>query len=120
MARTHLTASIGFSVFALVSALASTGCVSTEKYNAQKLAADQYREQLSAAQSQVSSKTSATEVYAQQMERIRNSADNQAALLVNQAATISDLTRQLEETKGQYKQLADNVGKVARPPCRPT
>ena len=50
------------------------------------------------------------------MERIRNSGDNQAALLVNQAATIADLSRQLDDLNGRYKQALDQVGKAGAGP----
>ena len=113
MARRHLLTSFGLSVFSIV---ALTGCVSSEKYNAQKLRADQYAEQLAAAQGQVNSATAQNEVFKQQLERIRNSGDNQAALLVNQAATIADLTRQLDDFKARYQQALDQVGKAGAAP----
>jgi chemotaxis protein MotB len=110
MARTHrIATSFGLSV---LSAAALTGCVSTEKYNAQRLRADQLAEQLAAAQSTVSARTAESDLFKQQMERIRNSGDNQAALLVNQAATIADLQTQLNDLNARYKQALDNVGKA--------
>jgi chemotaxis protein MotB len=113
MARRHFLTSLGLSV---LSAVALTGCVSQEKYNAQKMRADQLAEQVGAAQAQVNSATAQNEVFKQQMERIRNSGDNQAALLVNQAATIADLSRQLDDLNGRYKQALDQVGKAGAGP----
>jgi chemotaxis protein MotB len=114
MARRHrFLTSLGLSV---LSAVALTGCVSQEKYNAQKMRADQLAEQVSAAQAQVNASTAQNEVFKQQMERIRNSGDNQAALLVNQAATIADLSRQLDDLNGRYKQALDQVGKAGAGP----
>ena len=114
MARRHrFLTSLGLSV---LSAVALTGCVSQEKYNAQKMRADQLAEQVSAAQAQVNAATAQNDVFKQQMERIRNSGDNQAALLVNQAATIADLSRQLDDLNARYKQALDNVGKAGAGP----
>ena len=113
MARRHFLTSLGLSV---LSAVALTGCVSQERYNAQKMRADQLAEQVGAAQAQVNASTAQNEVFKQQMERIRNSGDNQAALLVNQAATIADLSRQLDDLNGRYKQALDQVGKAGAGP----
>jgi chemotaxis protein MotB len=100
------------SVFSVFSIFLLTGCVSQEKYNAQKMRADQLNEQLGAAQAQLSSATAQNDVFKQQMERIRNSGDNQAALLVNQAATIADQARQLDELNSRYNQAMQAVGKA--------
>ena len=126
MARTHLAlihrtlGRIGVERRPLVASLALfaftafglTGCVSQEKFNAQKIAADQYREQLNAAQSQLSAATAQNDVFKQQMERIRNSGDNQAALLVNQAAQLADQARVIEELNSKYKLALDGLGKA--------
>jgi hypothetical protein len=57
MARRHFLTSLGLSV---LSAVALTGCVSQERYNAQKMRADQLAEQVGAAQAQVNSATATT------------------------------------------------------------
>lgn len=123
MARTHLAWTLGrlaherkplvasLALFAFT-AFGLTGCVSQEKYNAQKIAADQFKEQLAAAESQTKSATAQNEVYKQQLERIRNSGDNQAALLVNQAAQIADQARVIDELNSKYKQAMADVGKA--------
>lgn len=119
MARTHVLQRLGAFVGLSFVALYATGCVSAEKYNAQKMRADQYAEQLAAAQSQVNSSTAQNDVFKQQLERIRNSGDNQAALLVNQAATIADLTRQVDDLNARYRDALNNVGKAGAVPLSP-
>jgi chemotaxis protein MotB len=110
MARTHrILTSLGFSA---LSVFLFTGCVSQEKYNAQKMRSDQLNEQLGAAQAQVNSATAENQVFKTQMERIRNSGDNQAALLVNQAATIADQSRQIDDLNARYNQAMQAVGKA--------
>jgi chemotaxis protein MotB len=110
MARTlhRLGTFVGLSLVAIY----ATGCVSAEKYNAQKMRADQYAEQLANAQSQVNSATAQNEVFKQQLERIRNSGDNQSALLVNQASTIADLTRQNEDLNARYAAAMRSIGQA--------
>jgi chemotaxis protein MotB len=108
MARTHqFFAVLGLSLVGL-----GTGCVSSEKYAAQKMRADQYDADLTAAQSRISSATAQNEVFKSQMEKARTYQENQAALVVNQAAQITELTRQLEEMNGKYQLAMQNIGKA--------
>ena len=90
----------------------AVGCVSQEKYNAKNMQASQYAEQLAQAEARVNSETAQNRVYKEQMERVRSAHDNQAALLVNQAQTIADLTRQNEELSARYQAAMDNVAKA--------
>src|SRR3954454_1414700 len=73
MARTHLVQSLGriaverkplvasLALFAFT-AFGLTGCVSQEKFNAQKIAADQYREKLAATESQLSASSAQNDI----------------------------------------------------------
>lgn len=105
---------VGFSVLAA----AATGCVSQEKYNAKDMQAASYAEQLAQAESRVNSETAQNKVYKEQMDRIRQSSEGQAALLVNQAQTIAELTRANEDLNTKLAGAMDNVaraGTVALP-----
>lgn len=107
--RKPLVASLALFAF---TAFGLTGCVSQEKFNAQKIAADQYREQLASSQSQLSATTAQNDIYKQQLAQIRNSGDNQAALLVNQAAQLADQARVIDDLNSKYRQALDGLGKA--------
>lgn len=108
MAQAHrLLVVLGLSLLGI-----GTGCVSSEKYAAQRMRADQYDAELNAAQSQVNSSTAQNQVFQQQMEKARSYQENQASLIVNQAAQVTELTRQLEEMNGRYQMAMQNIGKA--------
>ena len=113
MARTHrFLARRSLAVLGLSLVGLGTGCVSSEKYAAQRMRADQYDAELNAAQSQVNSATAQNQVFQQQMEKARSYQENQASLIVNQASQITELTRQLEEMNGRYQMAMQNMGKI--------
>jgi chemotaxis protein MotB len=112
MARTHPATTVKSLGISLLAAATLTGCVSQEKYAALQMQRNQLVEQLGAAQSQANSERGQREILSQQLAQIRNSGDNRDALLVNQAATIADLQRQLEELNGRYTQAVNNAGKL--------
>ena len=113
MARTHrFLARRSLAVLGLSLVGLGTGCVSSEKYAAQRMRADQYDAELNAAQSQVNSATAQNQVFQQQMEKARSYQENQASLIVNQATQITELTRQLEEMNGRYQMAMQNIGKA--------
>ncbi|MDB5295422.1 MAG: putative lipoprotein YiaD, partial [Phycisphaerales bacterium] len=97
-------------------AAAGTGCVSSEKYAAQRMRADQTDAQLSAAQSQVNATTAQRDITQQQIEKARTYQEGQSAMIANQASQITELTRQLEEMNGKYQMAMQNVGKAGSSP----
>ena len=99
---------VGFSVVAV----AATGCVSQEKYNAKDMQASSYAEQLAQAEARVNAETAQNKVYKEQMERIRNGQEGQAALMVNQAQTIAELSRQNDDLNAKLSAAMDNVAKA--------
>jgi chemotaxis protein MotB len=109
-----LLAIVGLSILGL-----GTGCVSQERFAATRMQADQYRTQLDAAQAQVNTATARNEVFQAQMEKARQSQESQAALIVNQAAQITELTRQNEELNGRYNLAMANLGKAGSTPLPP-
>ena len=112
MARKHLATPVKTLGLSFLAAATLTGCVSQEKYADVQAQRDRLAGQLSAAQSQANAERAQREVLSQQLSQIRNSGDNRDALLVNQAATIADLQRQLEDVNGRYTQAMSNVGKI--------
>jgi chemotaxis protein MotB len=105
----------GFSALALA-AIASTGCVSTEQYNAMKLSRDEAVSQLSQSQQQANTATAEYDVLKHQLDAIRNSTDSKEALVANQATTIADLQHQLQDLNAQYQNAISLAGKAGSTP----
>lgn len=108
MARTHhFFAVVGLSLLGL-----GTGCVSSEKYAAQRMRADQTDAELSAAQGQVNTEAAKNQLSTSRMAQDRQMIDTLGAIKDNQAAQITELTRQLEESNGKYQLAMSNIGKA--------
>jgi chemotaxis protein MotB len=105
----------GLSVLSLA-AVALTGCVSTEQYNAMKLSRDEAVSQLGQAQQQASTSSAQNEVLKRQLEMIRNSMDQEHALGGSQSATITDLQRQLQDSEARYREAVAMAAKAGSTP----
>ncbi|HEX8912475.1 MAG TPA: OmpA family protein [Humisphaera sp.] len=102
-----LLAVFGLSVVGL-----GTGCVSQERFAATRMQADANRTQLDAAQAEVNSSKATKEVLQAQLEKAHQTQEGQQAIINNQAAQITELTRQNEQLNGQYQLAIANMGKV--------
>jgi len=111
MARMHHFAVLGLSFLAL-----GTGCVSSEKYAAQKMRAEQSDAQLSAAEANLMSANAKAELTQGQVDKLRQYHEGQEALIRNQGTQITELTRQLEEMNGKYQLAMNNIGKAGASP----
>lgn len=112
MARTHhFFAVVGLSLLGL-----GTGCVSSEKYAAQRMRADQTDAELSAAQGQVNTEAAKNQLSTSRMAQDRQMIDTLGAIKDNQSAQITELTRQLEESNGKYQLAMSNIGKAGSSP----
>lgn len=93
-----------------VLAFALTGCVSNEKYAAQKMAHDALVEQLADAQRDASASKAEADAYKQQLTMLGSNGNSKDAMLVNLQQQNSDLQRQLEEMNRRYEEAANRVG----------
>jgi len=75
-----------------------TGCVSNEKYQAQKLAHDALVEQLADAQRDASTARAEADAYKNQLTMLGSNGNSKDAMLVNLQQQNGDLQRQLEAT----------------------
>jgi len=107
MARTHhLFAAVGLSLLGL-----GTGCVSTEKYNAQRMAADQANISLSAADADANSAKAAQQETSRQNMTFKQMLDQKDAINQNLANENNDLRLQLTDARHQYETAMANIGK---------
>jgi chemotaxis protein MotB len=90
--------------------VALTGCVSNEKYQAQKLAHDALVEQLADAQRDASTARAEADAYKNQLTMLGSNGNSKDAMLVNLQQQNSDLQRQLEEMNRQYESAVNKVG----------
>lgn len=111
MARMHHFAVLGISFLAL-----GTGCVSSEKYQAQRMRAEQSDSQLSAAEANLKSANAKAELTQGQVDKLRQYHESQETLIRNQGSQITELTRQLEEMNGKYQLAMSNIGKAGASP----
>ncbi len=103
---------IGLSTLGLV----MTGCVSQEKYNAMKLDRDEAHSAFSEAEARARTADAQYAVLKHQFEMKQSSESGREALNANQAATIADLTRQLDELNAKYRDAIDLAGKAGSTP----
>jgi chemotaxis protein MotB len=87
-----------------------TGCVSNEKYQAQKLAYDAQVEQLTEAQRAAATARAEADAYKNQLTMLGANGNSKDAMLVNLQQQNSDLQRQLEELNRQYESAVSKVG----------
>lgn len=111
MARMHHFAVLGLSLLAL-----GAGCVSTEKYAAKSMHAEQSQAQLSAAEANLMSANAKADLTQAQVDKLRQYHESQEALIRNQSGQITELTRQLEEMNGKYQLAMSNIGKAGASP----
>lgn len=111
MARMHHFAVLGLSFLAL-----GAGCVSSEKYAAQRMRAEQSDAQLSAAEANLLSANAKSSLTEAQVEKLRQYHQGQESLIRNQGSQITELTRQLEEMNGKYQLAMSNIGKAGASP----
>lgn len=112
MQVSRLFALVGLSVLAV----ASTGCVSQERYNAKSMECQALNEQMANLQSTNSGLAAQNDVLKQQFERMRNAGDNTSALMVNQADENAELRRQLAELDSKYRAAVEGIGKAGASP----
>jgi chemotaxis protein MotB len=93
--------------------VALTGCVSNEKYQAQKLAHDALVEQLADAQRDASSARAEAEAYKNQLTMLGANGNSKDAMLVNLQQQNGDLQRQLEELNRRYEEAVGRLGTTA-------
>ena len=89
---------------------ALTGCVSNEKYQAQKMAHDALVEQLADAQRGESTAKAEADAYKNQLQMLGTNGNSKDAMLVNLQQQNADLQRQLEELNRQYEAAVSKVG----------
>jgi chemotaxis protein MotB len=85
-----------------VLALAVTGCVPQEKYNAMRLDRDRLAEQLATAQSEASAARAEAESFRQQLASLNSATGGAQQLISNLTSQNAELTRQLEELNRRY------------------
>jgi len=90
--------------------VALTGCVSNEKYQAQKLAHDSLVEQLADAQRDASTARAEADAYKNQLTMLGSNGSSKDAMLVNLQQQNADLQRQLEEMNRNYESAVNKVG----------
>jgi len=108
MTRTFRYAALAALGAALTGSL--TGCVSNEKYQAQKLAHDALVEQLADAQRDASTARAEADAYKNQLTMLGSNGNSKDAMLVNLQQQNGDLQRQLEELNRQYESAVNKVG----------
>ena len=90
--------------------VALTGCVSNEKYQAQKLAYDAQVEQLTEAQRAAATARAEAEADKNQLTMLGANGNSKDAMLVNLQQQNADLQRQLEELNRNYESAVNKVG----------
>jgi chemotaxis protein MotB len=105
-ARTYVTRLVGLSVLGLT----LTGCVSQEKYNAQKLAHDGLVEQLGQAERDAQAAKAEADAYKQQLAMFGQNAGGKDAMLMNLTQQNAALQQQLDELNRRYADAVNRVG----------
>jgi chemotaxis protein MotB len=105
-ARTYVTRLVGLSVVGL----SLTGCVSQEKYNAQKLAHDGLVEQLGQAERDAQAAKAEADAYKQQLAMFGQNAGGKDAMLMNLTQQNAALQQQLDELNRRYADAVNRVG----------
>ncbi len=99
----------GWSVAAAL-ALAATGCVPQEKYNALKLDRDRLYEQLTAAQADSQASKAELDALRKQLADLNAAGGNSTTLLSTLTAQNADLQRQLADLTRKYEEALGRVG----------
>jgi len=95
--------------------LSLTGCVSQEKYNAQKMRGDSLAEQLSQADAAARSARAEADAYRAQFGDISGHLTGQSALIQNLNAQNADLQRQYDEAMRKLEGALSRTGGTALP-----
>jgi chemotaxis protein MotB len=111
-ARTYVTRLVGLSVLGL----SLTGCVSQEKYNAQKLAHDGLVEQLGQAERDAQAAKAEADAYKQQLAMFGQNAGGKDAMLMNLTQQNAALQAQLDELNRKYGDAVNRIGQGAALP----
>jgi len=98
-------------------ALAVSGCVSQEKYNALKLDRDRLTEQLSAAQNEANVARNEADLYKRSLDAIKNGGQANEALVASLTSSNADLQRQLDEMNRKYGDAMNKFGTVTALPA---
>ena len=98
---------LGVTALGLIS---STGCISQEKYNAQRLRADGLQSQLdsSAEASRVAEAKAAS--YKVQLDQVMGSNGGATSLIANQGSQIANLQSQLSDITAKYNEAIGKIG----------
>lgn len=108
MARTkHLWIVAGLSLVGL-----GTGCVSSEKYNAQVMRANAADEGLSKAEGDLGSTKVRADANSQQAQSFRQMLESKEAINANLSQENSDLKLQLADARNRYELAMSNLGKA--------
>jgi chemotaxis protein MotB len=91
-------------------ALLSSGCVTTEKYNALRLERDSYYEGLQRAQADTSAARAQAASFKQQLDSLTAGGNNATALAGNLSQQVADLTAKNAELLARYNDLMNKVG----------
>jgi hypothetical protein len=74
---------------------AAVGCVSTEKYNAARMDADQYATRLASVEREKAEAAAARDLLQRQLANVGLSDNQKDALVINQSNQINDLQNQI-------------------------
>jgi chemotaxis protein MotB len=112
MARTkHLLVVAGLSLLGL-----GTGCVSSEKYNAQRMRADAAGEGLQQTEAEMKAEKARGEANSQQAQQFRQMLEAKEAINGNLTKENEDLKLQLADSRHRYESAVANLGKAGGSP----
>jgi chemotaxis protein MotB len=95
---------------------AAVGCVSTEKYNAARMDADQYATRLATVEREKAEAAAARDLLQRQLANVGLSDSQKDALVINQSNQINDLQNQVAELTRRYADASSRVGQVVQLP----
>jgi chemotaxis protein MotB len=101
-----------FAVAALSLVGVGTGCVSSEKYNAQAMRANEAEQQLNSANTEAKTATATQQLTAQQAQQFKQMAEAKDALNANLTQENNELKLQLAEANRRHQEALSNLGKV--------
>lgn len=96
-------------------ALALSGCVTQEKYNALKLERDQLAEQLARADAEAQAAKAQADLLKKQLDALNAAGGTSSGLLANLTQQNADLQRQLEDLNRRYQEALNRTGSAPLP-----
>ena len=111
MVRVHHWLAVSLLSFAAV------GCVSTEKYNAARMDADQYATRLATVEREKAEAAAARDLLQRQLASVGLSDSQKDALVINQSNQINDLQNQIADLTRRYADASGRVGQVVQLPA---